>query len=72
MDSDENGERLDSEGDLMKGIVEIAEFIGESVRRTYYLAETGQIPTGKLGRLRIGSKRVIREYYRRLTSGKST
>lgn len=56
--------------DLLRGIKAISEFIGEEERRAYYLAEQGIIPVGKEGKGRyIGSKQVLRAYYRRLTGG---
>ena len=35
--------------DLLKGAASIAEYIGESPRRTFYLLEHGQIPGFKCG-----------------------
>lgn len=36
--------------DILRGIDDIAEFIGEKTRRAYYLAEHGLIPAYKRGR----------------------
>ncbi len=58
--------------DTLRGIKSIADFIGETERRTQYLCETKQIPIGKLGRLYIGSKIRLREHYSDLTSGNAT
>lgn len=35
--------------DLLRGVAEIAEHIGESERRVYYLCECGHIPAFKIG-----------------------
>ena len=35
--------------DLLKGAASIADYIGESPRRTFYLLERGQIPGFKCG-----------------------
>lgn len=55
--------------DVLKGIEEIAAFLGEKFNRTHRLCLMGKIPVGKqLGRW-TASKRVLREHYARLTSG---
>jgi hypothetical protein len=56
--------------DLLKGMDQIAGFIGASKRRAFYLAEKGLIPCGKLGANWIASKRALREHYARLTNGR--
>jgi hypothetical protein len=53
--------------DTLRGVPAIAEHIGESMRRTYYLLERGYIPAGKLGSIWIASRRALREHYARLT-----
>ncbi|MGH7038368.1 MAG: hypothetical protein ACREE1_09565 [Stellaceae bacterium] len=53
--------------DLIRGAVAIGEFIGETPRRVFYLAERKLIPCGKQGATLIGSKRALREHYARLT-----
>ena len=53
--------------DLLSGVNAIAEFIGESRRRTYYLLEGRRLPAGKLGDRWIASRRVLRRHYARLT-----
>jgi hypothetical protein len=55
--------------DLLRGVKPIAEFIGESERRTFYLCQRGYIPCGKLGATWVGSKRVLRAHYARITQG---
>jgi len=53
--------------DTLRGVSAIAEYIGESVRRTYYLLERSYLPGGKLGATWIASKRVLRAHYAALT-----
>ena len=53
--------------DLLRGCVQIAEFLGESERRTFYLLQTGQIPAGKVGTVWIASKTALRSHFWRLT-----
>jgi hypothetical protein len=53
--------------DLLRGVDQIAEFIGEKRRRTYYLLEGGAIPCGKQGALWLASRRTLREHYAKLT-----
>jgi hypothetical protein len=55
--------------DLLHGISSIANFLGESERRTYYLAENRLIPLGKVGAIWTGSKSALREHYKRITQG---
>jgi hypothetical protein len=43
--------------DMMSGATEIAEFIGEDERRTYYMLEKGMLPAFKFGK---GKKSVWR------------
>ena len=40
---------IDLADDRLSGAQEIAEFLGESLRRTFYLLEKSQIPAFKLG-----------------------
>jgi hypothetical protein len=56
-------------GDLLRGCAEIAAFIGESQRRTFYLLETQQIPCGKQGGSWITSKSALRRHYATLING---
>ena len=53
--------------DLLKGIRPIADYIGETERRTYYLCERGYIPCGKEGATWVASKHALWEHYQRLT-----
>jgi hypothetical protein len=53
--------------DLLRGIKPIAEFIGETERRTYYLCEKGYVPAGKLGATWVASKRALRARYAQIT-----
>ena len=55
--------------DLLRGAEAISDFIGESLRKTYYGLERGYIPAGKQGETWIGSKARLREHYSRLTAG---
>jgi hypothetical protein len=57
--------------DILSGVPEIAAFIGETVRRTYYLLEKGLIPAGKLGSVWVASKRKLRGHYDDLTGDSS-
>ena len=53
--------------DRLRGITAIAAFIGETRRRTFYLAERGYLPLAKEGRQWIASRQALREHYARLT-----
>ena len=56
--------------DKLRGVKEIAAFIGEDERRTYYLLENGSIPAGKLGRRSwVASKRALRAHFERIAAG---
>jgi len=50
-------------GDLLKGVSEIAEYIGESKRRTYYLCEQAIIPAFKIGSIWHARKSVLNRHY---------
>jgi hypothetical protein len=58
-------------GDCLKGVRAIADELGETPRRTYYLLENKAIPAGKLGRMWVASRRRLREHYDRLTAGEA-
>ena len=60
---------LDVAGDVLRGVKEIAAFIGVTKRRGLYLLETKRIPAGKEGRIWIASRQALREHYRRQTGG---
>lgn len=52
--------------DVLNGTPEIAEFLGVSRRRAYYLCETRQIPAGKMGRRWVARKSRLLEHIDRL------
>jgi hypothetical protein len=63
-------ETVDLSSDRLRGMKEIARFIGEDERRTYYLAANGLLPgVFKQGSLWLGLKSVIREGYERAARG---
>jgi hypothetical protein len=53
--------------DLLRGVKSIAEFIGESERKTFYLCERGYIPHGKLGTHLVASKTALRRHFAQIT-----
>ncbi len=55
--------------DLLRGVGSIAEFLGESQRRTFYLCERSYIPVGKVGTTWIASKKALRAHFDRITGG---
>ena len=55
--------------DLLRGVHQIAEFIDELHRRTYYLLENGLLPAGKLGAVWIASKSKLRTRYAEIVAG---
>jgi hypothetical protein len=57
--------------DNLRGVKKIAEHIGETERRTYYLLEKKLIPAGKLGATWIASRRALAEHFGRLTGARS-
>jgi hypothetical protein len=56
----------DLANDLLRGISGISQFIGEPVRRTYYLAESRQIPAFKIGKIWMARKSRLRRHYAEL------
>jgi hypothetical protein len=52
--------------DLLRGILKISRFLGEPERRGYYLAETGQIPAFKVGKIWMARKSGLRRFYAEL------
>jgi hypothetical protein len=63
-------EIVDLSSDRLRGMKEIARFIGEDERRTYYLVEKGLLPgVFKQGNTWLGLKSVIREGYERAARG---
>jgi hypothetical protein len=53
--------------DILRGVKAIAAFTGDNERRVHYLLDQRHIPAGQIGRIWIGSKRVLREHYARVT-----
>jgi hypothetical protein len=53
--------------DLLRGVKQIAQFIHEDERATFYKLSKGALPGGKEGSQWIASKRVLRDHYARLT-----
>lgn len=62
-------------GDIMRGVEAIADFINKlseepvTRKQVYGWISKGLIPSGKLGKERIASKRRIREAFERITAG---
>jgi hypothetical protein len=56
-------------GDLLRGLKAIGDEIGLSMRQTHYGLTQGRIPAGREGTTWIASRRVLREHFRKLTSG---
>ena len=50
---------------ILRGIAEIAEFIGSTPRKTVYLAETGQLPVFKEAGTWIGLKTTLTAHYQK-------
>jgi hypothetical protein len=55
--------------DLLRGLRAIADELGQSVRQTHYGLTKGRIPAARDGDSWIASRQVLREHYRKLTSG---
>lgn len=53
--------------DRLRGVPAIAQFLGESERRTYYLLEKRIIPAGKEGSIYICSKKALTADYNKRT-----
>jgi len=49
--------------DLLRGMSGISRFIGEPVRRAYYLAENGLIPAFKMGKIWMARKSRLRRHF---------
>lgn len=59
--------------DILRGVGEIAEFIGEkNHKKVYYWLSRGMLPAGKLAGSWTASRVVLRQHYERLTSGAPT
>ncbi|MGY3409148.1 hypothetical protein ACVWZV_005261 [Bradyrhizobium sp. GM5.1] len=57
--------------DILRGVKRISAFINEDERSTYHKLSSGRLPGGKEGNQWIASKRVLREHYARITSGRA-
>jgi hypothetical protein len=55
--------------DRLRGAKAIADFLGESEKRIYYLVGRGYLKIGHLGSTLIASKQTLREQYERITRG---
>ena len=56
--------------DRLRGVDAIADYIGETPRRTSYLLERGLIPAGKEGRSWVASKQALNCYHVDKTAGR--
>lgn len=54
--------------DLLKGVAEIAAFLGVETSEVYYLAKCKRYPFGRLGKLLVASKRQLRRAHRVMTA----
>jgi hypothetical protein len=66
---DDDVDDLDVVKDRLNGVEEIATFLKLEERRTGYLISRRIIPAGREGGRVVGSKAVLRGYYRRMTAG---
>jgi hypothetical protein len=53
--------------DILRGVKNIADYIGDDERSTNHKLATGKLPAGKEGNQWIASKSVLREHYAKLT-----
>jgi hypothetical protein len=53
--------------DILRGVKDIAAFIGDDEKATNHKLATGKLPAGKEGKQWIASKSVLREHYAKLT-----
>ena len=51
--------------EILRGIKNIADYLGEKPRRVFYLAEAGLLPLTKEGSTWVGLKAALTEHYRR-------
>jgi hypothetical protein len=57
-------------GDLLRGVKQIADFLGEKERRVFYMCETGQLEgVFKIGRLWHARRSTLIEEVRRREEG---
>jgi hypothetical protein len=54
--------------DKLRGVPEIADFLGENRKVVYDWLENGYLPAGKLGNVWLASKRRLRERYEEITN----
>jgi hypothetical protein len=71
MTAEKHGDTATLAEDLLRGVPKIANYIGESVRRTYYLLNEGYIPAGKEGAFWVAQKSRLRAHYSSITSGRA-
>ena len=57
--------------DVLRGVNATAVFLGEKPRYINYLIKNRRIPIGRDGGQWIASKRILRQHYEHLTSGKA-
>jgi hypothetical protein len=60
-----NGNQFPLANDKLRGVKAIAEYIGENVRRTFYLVSEGLIPARKEGGVWISFKSWLDAHYQR-------
>ena len=55
--------------DLLHGARRIGEFLGKSEDQVYYIARTGKLSIGKLGKDLLASKSILTRQIHKITSG---
>jgi len=55
--------------DLLWGVERIADFLGTSKRRTFYLLERGYVPAQKCGRLWVARRSALNAHFQQLCGG---
>ena len=53
--------------DMLYGAKAIAEFLGVSMRKAFYLLEKSRIPCGKIGSQWIASRSILRDYLAKIS-----
>jgi hypothetical protein len=53
--------------DILRGVKNIADFIGDDERSTNHKLATGKLPGGKEGQQWIASKTVLLDHYEKIT-----
>ena len=61
----------DLSADLLKGVAEISEFLGEDERRTSYLCRNKSIPAFQIGTRWYARRSSLREFIDRLEAGEA-